>query len=110
MAKSISKSLWTPAIAAAISVLAFGAQAQTGTGTGTSTTQGEMQRGVPGVDVDTRATGRPTPGGVPGVDVDVRNRDSRTGERRANEVETRRSGAGADMMTADERRARADRN
>lgn len=112
MAKSTSKTFWTPAIAAAIAVLAFGAQAQSSSatsGTGTSTPSGEMQRGVPGVDVDTRAGGRPTTGGVPGVDVDVQQRGTARPERGVPETDTRTSGAGA-AMTADERRARADRN
>lgn len=109
--RQTSRILLWPALAAAVFAFAMPVQAQSSSatsGTGTSTPSGEMQRGVPGVDVDTRAGGQPTTGGAPGVDVDVRNRDTTRPERGVQE-DTRTSGAGA-AMTEDERRARADRN
>ena len=112
--RQTSRILLWPALAAAVFAFAMPVQAQAQSssatsGTGTTTPPGEMQRGVPGVDVDTRAGGQPTTGGVPGVDVDVQRRGTARPERGRPEADTRTSGAGA-AMTADERRARADRN
>jgi hypothetical protein len=100
MRKFASTLVLGPALALAMSGAAVFAQSSERTGT----TGQEMQRGVPGVDVDVGrdAQGR---GGVPGVDVDVgRNRDA------SPDVDTRASGARGDMTLAERRRARADRN
>lgn len=53
------------------------AHAQSGS-TGTQTPPAEMQRGVPGVDVDLGTRGRAATNGVPGVDVDLQSQRSRT--------------------------------
>jgi hypothetical protein len=97
MRKFASTLVLGPALALALSGAAVFAQSSETTGT----TSQEMQRGVPGTDVDVGrdAQGR---GGVPGIDVDVgRNRT---------DVDTRASGARGDMTLAERRRARADRN
>ena len=102
-----SKSTLWPALAVALSLVAGQAIAQASGSTGSSR---DMQRGVPGADVDVNRTGSSRDRGVPGVDVDVRtNRDART------DVDTRTSGAGAAGATMDrdasgQRAARADRN
>lgn len=45
--------------------------AQTGANRTNATTAAEVQRGVPGVDVDLGTNGPPASNGVPGVDVDL---------------------------------------
>src|SRR5687768_2216911 len=97
--------LRTSITAATLLVLASMAQAQqapdpskpnpsAATSTGTSTSQSEMNRGVPGVNVD---VGRNAPGGVVSADVDRRTD--------ASNLTNRSSTSG----TADMRPARADR-
>lgn len=62
----------------AAAAIAAGAGVQVhaqGSTPGTSpTTPAEMQRGVPGVDVDLGTSGRPGTNGVPGIDVDLSSR------------------------------------
>lgn len=97
-----------PAIVLAASAVALPAVAQTSSSGNTSR---EMQRGVPGADVDVNmnANGRARNNGVPGVDVDVRNRADGTAGR-AGSVDTRTSGAAGSGDTMGQRAARADRN
>jgi hypothetical protein len=96
---------------AAASLLVFGAAAHAqqtpdasksnpsaATSTGTSTTQAEMNRGVPGVNVD---AGRRAPNGVISADVD-RNTDARN--------LTDRDDTSGTRATRNARAARADRN
>jgi hypothetical protein len=96
-----------PLFALAISGVAMQVQAQSTSGT--PTTQQEMQRGVPGVDVDVGTSGRARSNGVPGVDVDVNTTNRRAGGTAGVDVDTRTSGAGAGTRRA-ERQARMDRN
>lgn len=102
--------LW-PSLAIAASLLAGQAHAQA---SGSTNTSREMQRGVPGTDVDVNmnANGRARNNGVPGVDVDVR---SNAGRNNPTGSDTRAAGAsGATMDRGDaatqQRAARADRN
>lgn len=97
----------------AASVTAVPALAQT---SGSGSTPREVQRGVPGMDVDVNmnADGRARSNGVPGVDVDVRSRADRGNTA---SPDTRASGAGpasADGTAVGagttQRAARADRN
>jgi len=96
-----------PAFAIALFAASGYAGAQTGPttsgGTGSASSAREVQRGVPGVDVDVNTGDRGRRAGVPGVDVDVRNPAAPGGD-----ADTRRSGAGP--ATRADRRARADRN
>lgn len=102
-----SKTLW-PALAVALSLVAGQALAQA---SGSTSGSREMQRGVPGADVDVNRTGSSRDRGVPGVDVDVRtNRNAARAD-----ADTRTSGAAAAGATAErdasgQRAARADRN
>ncbi len=105
-----TKHLIGPALAVAVSLLAGHALAQTA---GSGTTNREMQRGVPGTDVDLNTRGRAATNGVPGVDVDVRGNANRARQG----SDTRASGAGAagttmerDASATGQRAARADRN
>lgn len=106
---------------AAASLLVFAATAQAqqatdaskpnpsaATSTGTSTTQSEMNRGVPGVNVD---VGRNAPNGVVGADVD-RNTDSRnlTDRNRTDRNLSDRSDTSGSRSGFNERAPRADRN
>src|SRR5687768_75207 len=102
--------LRTSITAATLLVLAGMAQAQqapdpskpnpsAATSTGTSTTQSEMNRGVPGVNVD---VGRNAPNGVVGAGAD-RNTDAR------NLSDRNRTDGSVDASTGRMRAARADR-
>ena len=107
--QTTSRTVFWPALALAISAFVLPAHAQSSGTSGSGTTSQEMQRGVPGVDVDTRTTGRPRANGVPGVDVDVGGTRRDTGVPGV-DVDTRASGAAAGTGTTDRRAARADRN
>jgi hypothetical protein len=123
--KENSMNLRITSIAAA-SLLVFAATAQAqqapdaskpnpsaATSTGTSTTQSEMNRGVPGVNVD---VGRNAPNGVVGADVD-RNTDSRnltdrnrTDRNLSDRNLSDRSDTSGSRSGFNERAPRADRN
>lgn len=101
-----SSSRLLPSLAALALVVSSGiapVHAQTGAPGTTPTTAAEMQRGVPGIDVDLGANGRPATNGVPGVDVDLRSqREAATNGVPGVDVDvdTRLAGAGADGLPA----------
>lgn len=68
---SIRRLPWVAAVALAVSAGALQVHAQ-GSTSGTPTRPAEMQRGIPGVDIDLGTNGRAATNGVPGVDVDLR--------------------------------------
>lgn len=101
-------SIFGSALLAAAAVTVAPVFAQTTTNSGT--TAAEVQRGVPGTDVDLNANGRSATNGVPGVDMDVGNPRRNNGVPGV-DVDTRSAGAGPVRNSSDgQRAARADRN
>lgn len=106
--RQVKQTLLVSAFTVALSTFAVHAAAQTSSQSNSATRAPEMQRGVPGVDVDVGTNAPARRNGVPGVDVDVRTGASNREQRR--DANTRASGAGPDTGTAADGRARADRN
>lgn len=104
----LKRTTFVTALALAGALAAVQVQAQS-----SGSTPREVQRGVPGTDVDvnTNASGPARSNGMPGVDVDVRNNANRSA---AGNADTRAAGAGAASGAAGpdtaQRPARADRN
>jgi hypothetical protein len=105
------RSTFSPFLAATVAAVltTLGAPAHAQARDGSQTTPREVQRGVPGTDVDLNTNGRAARNGVPGVDVDVGNPRRNNGVPGV-DVDTRSSGANAEAMGGQSRAARADRN